>query len=293
MRAAGTFVLLASLISSTAFAQGVSVLTGTVNDAATHQPVTDVVVTATSPQLQGEQIVVTDSSGSYRIPQLPPGVYSIRFEKEAYHPYTRGGIELRTDVTLRVNVDLLPETITQTQEVVVVGRPPTVDVGSSTTGVNVGSDFIKNIAVSRPGGVGGTARSFEALAAVAPQTQGDAFGVSINGATSPEKSYLIDGLSVNDTGVGSLSSPMTMEFVDDVNIITGGYMPEYGRSTGGTISATTKSGGNEFHGSFFGTLTPGALEGPSTNINQIVVRSTRSTTTGSPATSASTWAATS
>ena len=36
-------------------------------------------------------------------------------------------------------------------------------------------------------------------------------------------------------------------------------MPEYGRATGGTMSAITKSGGNEFHGSVFGTFTPGAL----------------------------------
>ena len=42
-----------------------------------------------------------------------------------------------------------------------------------------------------------------------------------------------------------------------MNVITGGYMPEYGRTTGGAISAITKSGGNEFHGSVFGTWTPG------------------------------------
>ena len=47
-----------------------------------------------------------------------------------------------------------------------------------------------------------------------------------------------------------------------MNVITGGYMPEYGRTTGGAISAVTKSGGNEFHGSIFGTFTPGGLAGP-------------------------------
>ena len=52
-----------------------------------------------------------------------------------------------------------------------------------------------------------------------------------------------------------------MEFVQEVNVITGGYMPEYGRSTGGVLNAVTKSGSNEFHGSVFGNWTPGALEG--------------------------------
>ena len=47
-----------------------------------------------------------------------------------------------------------------------------------------------------------------------------------------------------------------------LNVVTGGYMPEYGRTTGGVISAVTKSGSNEFHGSIFGNFTPGILTGP-------------------------------
>jgi hypothetical protein len=83
-------LLLGVLGSSTTFAQiGASNLTGTVVDAATKAPVADVVVTATSPSLQGEQVVVTDGSGLYRVPQLPPGTYSLRFEKETYRPYSR------------------------------------------------------------------------------------------------------------------------------------------------------------------------------------------------------------
>ena len=46
-----------------------------------------------------------------------------------------------------------------------------------------------------------------------------------------------------------------------MNVITGGYMPEYGRSTGGVLNAVTKSGSNEFHGSVFGNFTPGAFAG--------------------------------
>ena len=51
-------------------------------------------VTATSPALQGEQIVVTDATGLYRIPQLPPGMYTLRLEKEAYRPFSRGDIQV-------------------------------------------------------------------------------------------------------------------------------------------------------------------------------------------------------
>ena len=249
------------LCGSTAFAQITgSTLTGNVVDAATKAPVADVVVTATSPAMQGEQVVVTDSTGLYRVPQLPPGTYTLRFEKESYRPFSRTGIDVASDRTLRLNVELLPETAGAT-EISVVGSPPTVDVGSSTTGTTISQDFVRNLAVSRPGGLGGANRSFDSLAVAAPQANADLYGVGINGTTSPENSYLIDGLAVNNPAYGTLATPLTAEFIDEVNVITGGYMPEYGRTTGGAISAVTKSGGNEFHGALWGTFTPGSWTG--------------------------------
>ena len=257
-----TLAVLSVFVGSAAFSQTTSVLTGVVRDASTHQPVADVVVTATSPNLQGEQVVVTDSSGLYLIPQLPLGLYSLRFEKESFHPLTRGGIQLRAGVTLRADVDLLPESLQETVEI--VGRPPTIDVGSSSVGGTISSDFVRNIAVSRPGGLGGSARGFESVAATLPQATDDAFGVSINGSSSPENAYKIDGQSVNSVAKSFNASPLSIEFIDEVDVIEGGYMPEYGRTTGGTISAITKSGGNEFHGSVWNTITPGFLSAKGT-----------------------------
>lgn len=242
-------------------------LTGIVSDAATGKPVADAVVTATSPDLQGEEVTVTDAAGLYRIPQLPPGVYALRLEKEGYKPYTRGDIALRVDRTIRLNVQLQPEAL-KAEEVVVVGRAPTIDVGSTTTGINVGQDFMRNVALIRPGGISGT-RSFESLAEAAPQVNADRYGFSINGTTSPENQFVIDGLSVNDPAYGLNATPLSVEFVQDVNIITGGYMPEYGRATGGVMNVVTKSGSNEFHGSVFFNITPGALNGPRPQIENL------------------------
>ena len=248
------------LCSGLAFAQGSSVLTGIVTDASTGKAVPDVVVTATSPALQGEEVTVTDGSGLYRIPQLPPGVYTVRLEKESFKPYSRADINLRSDRTIRLNIQLQPEAL-KAEEVVVVGRAPTIDVGSTTTGINVGQDFVRNIAVIRPGGVSGT-RSFESLAEAAPQVNADTYGFSINGTTSPENQFIIDGLSVNDPAYGLNATPLSVEFVQDVNIVTGGYMPEYGRAMGGVMNVVTKSGSNDFHGSVWFNITPGALTGP-------------------------------
>ncbi len=89
--------------------QGFGTLTGLVVDYGTHAPIPAVLVWVTSPQLQGEQAVKTDSTGTYLIPQLPPGVYMIRFERELYRPFSQGDIALDADRTLRINAKLRTE----------------------------------------------------------------------------------------------------------------------------------------------------------------------------------------
>ena len=243
--------------SGAALAQGSSVLTGTVVDTQTRQPLANVVVTATGAALQGEQMSVTDSSGLYRIPQLPPGRYTLRFDLEPYQPLSRTSIDVPGDRTLRFNVELFNKNVELGTTIVVIGTAPIVDVGSSSTITSVGQEHFKNLPLA-PAGVNGV-RGFESMALLAPQTQPDTFGVSMNGTTSPENSYLVDGLSFNSTARGRRGSDFSVEFLDELNVITGGYLPEFGRSTGGVQSLTTKSGSNEFHGSVFGSWTPGVL----------------------------------
>ena len=253
----GLCVLLV-LLGTSALAQGTAVITGKIINTADKQPLQDAVVTATSPSLQGEQTVLTDGSGMYRIPQLPPGNYTIRVEREGFRPYARDNIQLLLDRTIRFNVELLPEAFSE--EMVVTAAAPTIDVASSSQGLSVDATMLKTLAVSRPGSKGSAARSFESLAEMAPGAQEDAYGVSIGGGTSPENQFVVDGLSVNDPAVGTIGTPLSVEFVKEVNVITGGYMPEYGRSTGGVMNVVTKSGSNEFHGSVFGNVAPGFLQ---------------------------------
>ena len=134
--------------------------------------------------------------------------------------------------TLRFNAQLVPETIAG-GTIVVPGRAPLIDVGSAQQGVVVDQDFIRTIPVARPGTIGANGRSFETLALTAPTARQDLYGVSINGTTSPENSYFIDGLSTRNPGFGISGSRLSMEFVDSVTVDTGGYQPEYGRTTGG------------------------------------------------------------
>ena len=100
-------------------------------------------------------------------------------------------------------------------------------------GTKVNSDFVRNVAVSQPSGLGGVNRN-------APN---DVYGAAITGHQSPENSYLIDGPSVNNPACGVNGSPLTVVLIDEVSITAGGYMPEHGRSLDGALSATSTTPG--------------------------------------------------
>ncbi|AKF84448.1 von Willebrand factor A [Myxococcus fulvus 124B02] len=150
-----------------------STIIGTVIDVESRQPLPDVVITATSPSLVGERTAVTDAKGEYRIPQLPPGVYTVRYEREHYKRYERGDVQLRLDRTLRIRVEMLAD---DALIVPITSTPPTIGPGSTTTGVNVDPEFIKRLDKARPPG---PTRSFEELAELTPGPVNDQYGVSI------------------------------------------------------------------------------------------------------------------
>jgi outer membrane receptor protein involved in Fe transport len=256
-RVAHLLVLIA-LSSYTAGARaqlGTGSLTGSVTDVSNGRVVPDAVVTATSPDLQLEQVVLSDRTGRFRIPNLPPGTYSVRVEGERFHPLSRDAIVLQSGVTLQIELQLLPEVLSA-DEVEIVARPPTVDVGSTRSGVIIGEETTRRIPVAPPSGKGGAARSFEQLSELAPTGRADTYGASVSGTTSPENVYLIDGLNVRDPGYGYNATPLSIDFIKQTSVLTGGYLPEYGRGGGGVLEVVTKSGTNEVHGSVFGYLTP-------------------------------------
>jgi hypothetical protein len=127
---------------------GSSSLIGTVTSTEGRRPLADVVVTAHSPSASEEFVVVTDSQGEYQIPNVPSGVYTLRFDGPNFKPFARTDITLRPQRIVRVNVELLPESFAE--EIVVTGTPPVVDVGSTTTGLNVDGDFLRHMGGGRP-----------------------------------------------------------------------------------------------------------------------------------------------
>src|SRR5207244_13472969 len=100
------------------------------------------------------------------------------------------------------------------------------------------------------------ARGFEAVSTAIPGVHTDIYGLQMNGAGGPEQNYIIDGVNVTNPAYGTQGTTLIQDFVQEVDIKTGGYQAEYGRASGGIINVVTKSGGNEFHGSVFVNWSP-------------------------------------
>lgn len=213
-------------------------------------------VSARSPALQGVQEVETDGRGGFLVTQLPPGDYALTVQLSET-AFTVPGVEVRVGKV--THVDLVVEERTAGEVVTVEGRPPLVDQGSTKTGVTLGEAYARHLP---------TGRSFGTLLEAAPGARDDRYGASFGGSTSPENVYLVEGLDVTGTQFGALGVDLPTEFVEEVEVVTGGYQAEYGRSTGGVVNVVTRSGGNELRGSVFAYLRPGALQAAAVPIGQ-------------------------
>jgi outer membrane receptor for Fe3+-dicitrate len=232
-----TFLVLVGVVAATA--QTVGRIIGQAQDAS-GSAVPGVSVTVTSPQLQGSLSTATDGGGTFRFLSIPPGRYKIRAELAGFKTVEQTNVQVGLDRTVSVAFKM---EVAPVAETVTVEGSAVVDVTSTTTGVNVTPELFNRLAVPR---------NIYGIARVAPGTQDDGVGPTFYGSSGAENQYIIEGLNTTGVEVGRQGKNLNFDFVQEVEIKTGGLPAEYGRMTGGVINVLTKSGGNDFHGSAFG-----------------------------------------
>jgi hypothetical protein len=221
-------------------------ITGTVIQGGT--PIPGVTVEVKSNSLQGTRSDVTDAKGQFRFSLLPPGDYTMTATLSGFNTVTQKNIAVGLNRTVTLEVAL---SATASEQITVIGAPPVVDVTSNVQGANVTAETMQALPLGR---------NFVAAAQVAPGTGADATGTTVYGSTGAENNYVIDGLNTTGVETGVQGKRLNIEFVQEVEVLTGGLPAEYGRMTGGTINAITKSGSNEFHGDIFGYDSGGSLD---------------------------------
>ena len=212
---------------------------------------------------QGAKTAVSDPDGSYRFQFLTPGSYDVRAELQGFKTVEQRGVTVSLGQTTTVNMQL--EVGGLTEVVQVTGTTAVVDTTSTTTGAVLSAELLQRVPVGR--------RFTDALYLAPGVSNSGAAGSanpSMSGSTGLDNLYVVDGVNITNTGYGavgsysivfgSLGTGTPFDFVQEVQVKTGGYEAEFGQSMGGVVNVVTKSGTNSLRGSGFGYFQPSELE---------------------------------
>jgi carboxypeptidase family protein/TonB-dependent receptor-like protein len=186
----------------------------------------------------GVSSVVSGTDGAYRFPALPPGEYQITSTLSGFQTSRRENVRLELGQILKIDFAMSVASITESVQV--TAESPIIDVKQNAATLSIQADVIERI----PKG-----RNFTSVLTTAPGTNQEAkAGLSIDGATGAENRYIIDGMDTTNLRTGVSAKPTLVDFLTEVQVKSSGYNAEYRATTGGVVSAVTKSGGNVYHG---------------------------------------------
>jgi hypothetical protein len=203
-----------------------------------------VMVTVSSPSLQGTRDTVTSESGEYNIPLLPPGDYEISFELEGF-ANPRRTVKISAAQTTRLDADLSNTAVSE--EIVVTGTYETISTApeASTT---YEKEFVESLPIER--NIRETVLLTPGVSATGPAANARNRGISIAGSQSYENLFLVNGVAVTENLRGQPFDLFIEDAIEETTTTVSGVSAEYGRFSGGVVNTITKSGGNEIHGSF-------------------------------------------
>jgi hypothetical protein len=254
-------------------------LRGTAQDS-TDAVLPGVTITATSESLQGTRTTVTDMNGIYEIVGLPNGEYVIRFLLEGFTTL-EASATVPLGGTIEANATMQVGSVSEAVQVTAVVPTP---LASTEISSNIRAAEVNTLPVGRT--VFRIAELAPGLTANTPNNG----QLAINGAFAYDNIFLIDGVDVNDNLFGTSNNLFIEDAVEEAQVLTSGISAEYGRFSGGVVNVVTKSGGNQFSGSFRTNLysptwtsrTPFEVENDNERTGDISDNTTYETTVGGP-----------
>jgi carboxypeptidase family protein len=199
-----------------------------------------VTVTVESPALQGKRTQTTGAQGDYIFKFLPPGAYKITFELSGMRTVVQQA-KLELGAVARADAVLEPAA---TEAVTVTATTREIDK-TAVHESNYDDKQVQALPVLR------TIDQIAALAPAVTQNTPNAGQLKINGGFAYDNVFLLDGADIDDHYFSSPTNALVIEdAVQETQVLSSNISAEYGRFTGGIVNAVTKSGGNQYHGTF-------------------------------------------
>ena len=187
-----------------------------------------------------------DREGSFVLLNLQPSTYNVRADLDGFSPNVRRAQVLHVGTTVVINFSL--EIAIVTEHIEVPGTLPALETSQNTVARIVQTDEIDALPVIN--------RNFNDLAALAPGVTktGVYGGVDINGSRDFQNAYQVDGVSAERQRLGDQQIPFAQDWIQEFQVMTTQFNPEFGQAAGGVLNAITRSGGNQIAGRIYGFL---------------------------------------
>ncbi len=223
-------------------------------------------LTITHRETGERRAVRTTDVGQYSIPALPPGTYELKVQVPGFKQYVRD--DVRVDVLQSVRIDVTLEPGSAREVVSVTAESPLLDTTDASVGQVVDNRKIVNLPLNgrnpmalvelTTGVVPGDSSTFGGQPVLQNvYAQGN---FSVNSGLQSQSESLVDGVPNNVFLWNAPASVPSVEAIEEFKVQTNNFSAEFGHTGGGIVNITTKSGGNQFHGSAFEFLRNSALD---------------------------------
>jgi hypothetical protein len=212
----------------------------------------------------GERTGTTNEAGNFRVENLEPGVYTVRVEQAGFRAALANNVTVNVGRESTLNLKLEPGEVTATVDVT-ASAGGGIDQQSTSTGQNLNDQLFQNVPVQRQ-----VSSLFYLSPGATDSINGGRDNPSVAGGSALDNLYVADGVNITNSAFGgigtfsrsygALGTGINTSFIKEVQVKTGGFEPQYGQSIGGIVNIITQSGGNEYHGAFYGFARPSAFE---------------------------------
>jgi hypothetical protein len=235
-------------------------------------------ITATGVETGTVYKTTSTSTGAYRFSSLVLGHYDITATKQGFKISTDTRVEVQINSTASLDITLQPGNVQET--ITVLADAPSLETDTSEMGTVIESKEILELPLSLNATGQSFLRSPETFVFLVPGTQGPGtnqdgnasagiFQSKLSGGQNFSTEVLLDGVSTTraDSGSAFDQTAPSVEALSEFKVLTSTFNAEYGRTSGGIESFSTKSGTNDYHGSAFDLFRNTALDANSWNNN--------------------------